>query len=308
MNSGQGQVIKMKTSAAALKRHRESYLLLTPYMIFFILFTILPVVLSVFMGFTYYNLIEPPRFIGWYNYIRLFLDDDIFIIALKNTMLFAFITGPISYALSFIVAWIINDLSRTLRAVATVLFYIPTIIGVSVYPMWRLIFSPDAYGYLNGFLMKWGILQEPVAWLIDQNQLLVILIVVQLWMSMGISFLAFVAGLQTVDRSLYEAGVMDGIKNRFQELWYITLPSMIPQLVFGAVMQIVISFSVADVSIQLAGFPSTEYAGETIVTHIMDYGSIRYEMGYASSLAVVLFVMMVATNRIVTKLLHKVGI
>ena len=306
MNSG--WVIEMRTAASALKKHRESYLLMAPYMIFFILFTILPVILSVVMGFTYYNLIEPPRFIGWYNYIRLFLDDDIFIIALKNTMLFAFITGPISYALSFIVAWIIHDLSRTLRSIATVLFYIPTIIGVFVYPMWRLIFSPDAYGYLNGMLMKWGFLREPVAWLIDQNQLLVILIIVQLWMSMGISFLAFVAGLQTIDGSLYEAGVMDGIKNRFQELWYITLPSMIPQLVFGAVMQIVISFSVADVSIQLAGFPSTEYAGETMVTHIMDYGSIRYEMGYASSLAVVLFVLMVLTNRIVTKLLNKVGI
>jgi multiple sugar transport system permease protein len=126
-------------------------------------------------------------------------------------------------------------------------------------------------------------------------------------MSLGISFLAFVAGLQTIDKNLYEAGVMDGIKNRFQELWYITLPSMIPQLVFGAVMQIVVSFSVADISIQLAGFPSTEYAGETLVTHIMDYGTIRYEMGYASAMAVVVFLMMVFTNRIVSKLLHKVG-
>jgi len=298
----------MRRPAAVFARHRESYLLLAPYMIFFLLFTILPVVLSVALGFTYYNLIEPPRFIGWYNYIRLFLDDDIFIIALKNTMLFAFVTGPISYVLSFIVAWIINDLSRTIRSIAMVLFYIPTVIGASVYPMWRLIFSPDAYGYLNGMLMSLGIVSEPVAWLIDQNQLLGILILVQLWMSMGISFLAFVAGLQTVDSSMYEAGVMDGISNRFQELWYITLPSMVPQLVFGAVMQIVISFSVADVSIQLAGFPSTEYAGETLVTHIMDFGSIRYEMGYASSMAVVLFAMMVVTNRVVTKLLHKVGI
>lgn len=293
---------------ASITKHRESYLLLAPYMIFFLLFTILPVLLSVVMSFTYYNLIEPPRFIGWFNYIRLFLDDDVFLIALKNTLLFAFVTGPVSYALSFLVAWIINDLSRTLRSVATVLFYIPTIIGVSVYPMWRLIFSPDAYGYLNGLLMGWGFLREPVAWLLDKDQILMILILVQLWMSMGISFLAFVAGLQTVDKSLYEAGVMDGIKNRFQELWYITLPSMIPQLIFGAVMQIVISFSVADVSVQLAGFPSTEYAGETMVTHIMDYGSIRYEMGYASAMAVVLFVLMVSSNRIITKLLHKVGI
>ncbi|OMF21799.1 ABC transporter permease [Paenibacillus sp. FSL H8-0548] len=297
-----------KSIAQTIGMHKESYLLMTPYMIFFLLFTILPVVLSIVLGFTYYNMIEPPRFVGWYNYIRLFLDDDIFIIAVKNTLFFAFVTGPVSYLLSFLVAWMINDLSKTLRSIATTVFYIPTIIGVSVFPMWRLIFSPDAYGYLNGMLMGLGLISEPVAWLLDKEYILLILIVVQLWMSLGISFLAFVAGLQTVDRSLYEAGVMDGIKNRFQELWYITLPSMIPQLIFGAVMQIVISFSVADVSIQLAGFPSTEYAGETMVTHIMDYGSIRYEMGYASAMAVVLFFMMVFTNRLVTKILQKVGI
>ncbi|MEV5025753.1 carbohydrate ABC transporter permease [Paenibacillus sp. LPE1-1-1.1] len=297
-----------KSITQTIGRHKESYLLMTPYMIFFLLFTILPVVLSIVLGFTYYNMIEPPRFIGWYNYIRLFLDDDIFIVAVKNTLFFAFVTGPVSYMLSFLVAWMINDLSKTLRSIATTVFYIPTIIGISVFPMWRLIFSPDAYGYLNGMLMGLGIISDPVAWLLDKEYILLILIVVQLWMSLGISFLAFVAGLQTVDRSLYEAGVMDGIKNRFQELWYITLPSMIPQLIFGAVMQIVISFSVADVSIQLAGFPSTEYAGETMVTHIMDYGSIRYEMGYASAMAVVLFFMMVFTNRLVTKILQKVGI
>lgn len=297
-----------KSITQTIGRHKESYLLMTPYMIFFLLFTILPVVLSIVLGFTYYNMIEPPRFIGWYNYIRLFLDDDIFIIAVKNTLFFAFVTGPVSYVLSFLVAWMINDLSKTLRSIATTVFYIPTIIGVSVFPMWRLIFSPDAYGYLNGMLMGLGIISDPIAWLLDKEYILLILIVVQLWMSLGISFLAFVAGLQTVDRSLYEAGVVDGIKNRFQELWYITLPSMIPQLIFGAVMQIVISFSVADVSIQLAGFPSTEYAGETMVTHIMDYGSIRYEMGYASAMAVVLFFLMVFTNRLVTKILQKVGI
>ena len=297
-----------KSITQTIGRHKESYLLMTPYMIFFLLFTILPVVLSIVLGFTYYNMIEPPRFIGWYNYIRLFLDDDIFIIAVKNTLFFAFVTGPVSYVLSFLVAWMINDLSKTLRSIATTVFYIPTIIGISVFPMWRLIFSPDAYGYLNGMLMGLGIISDPIAWLLDKEYILLILIVVQLWMSLGISFLAFVAGLQTVDRSLYEAGVVDGIKNRFQELWYITLPSMIPQLIFGAVMQIVISFSVADVSIQLAGFPSTEYAGESMVTHIMDYGSIRYEMGYASAMAVVLFFMMVFTNRLVTKILQKVGI
>ncbi|MCY9663541.1 sugar ABC transporter permease [Paenibacillus alginolyticus] len=289
------------------KKHRESYLLMLPYMLFFILFTILPVILSIALGFTYFNMIEPPRFIGWYNYIRMFLDDDVFIIAVKNTLLFAFVTGPIGYFLSFLVAWMINDMSRTMRSVATTIFYLPAIAGASVYPMWFLIFSPDEYGYVNSFLIKYGFINNPIAWLLDPKYMIAVLIFIQLWMSLGISFLAFIAGLQTIDRSLYEAGMMDGIKNRFQELWYITLPSMIPQLVFGVVMQIITAFSVGDVSINLAGFPSTEYKAETMVTHLMDYGSIRYEMGYASAIAVVLFLMMVLSNRLATKLLGKVG-
>lgn len=298
----------MKTNVLkSMMKHKESYMLMTPYMIFFVFFTILPVILSITLGFTYFNMIEPPRFIGWFNYIRMFLDDDVFVIAVKNTLLFACITGPIGYVLSFLVAWMINDMPRTLRSIATTIFYLPAIAAPSVFPMWFMIFSPDEYGYVNSFLIQLGIIDDPIAWLLDPKYVMLVLIVIQLWLSLGISFLAFIAGLQTIDKSLYEAGLMDGIKNRFQELWYITLPSMIPQLIFGVVMQIVASFSVGDISINLAGFPSTEYTAETMVTHLMDYGSIRYEMGYTCAISVVLFLMMVLSNRFVNKILHKVG-
>ncbi|MBO9598947.1 MAG: sugar ABC transporter permease, partial [Cohnella sp.] len=176
-----------------------------------------------------------------------------------------------------------------------------------VYFIWLIVFSGDRYGYLNGFLMKYGFKLEPVLWLTTEKYILPIIIVVQLWLSLGTSFLAFIAGLQTIDKSLVEAGAMDGIKNRWQELWYITLPSMRPQLMFGAVMQITASFAVADVSIALAGFPSVNYAGHTIVTHLMDYGTIRFEMGYASAIATVLFFMMIGANMLTQKLLRRVG-
>ncbi|WP_123041820.1 carbohydrate ABC transporter permease [Cohnella candidum] len=291
----------------AVKKHKESYLLMTPYMLFFLAFTILPVIICIVLGFTYFSMVDAPRFIGWHNYVRMFLDDDVFIIAVKNTLLFAFVTGPIGYLISFLVAWMINDMPRTLRSIATTIFYIPAIAAPSVYPMWFQVFSPDEYGYVNSFLIRLGVIDHPIAWLLDPKYMMGVLILIQLWLSLGISFLAFIAGLQTIDKSLYEAGVMDGIKNRFQELWYITLPSMVPQLVFGAVMQIVASFSVADVSIELAGFPSTDYAAETIVTHLRDYLNIRYELGYTSAISVVLFLMMVFSSRLTTKLLHKVG-
>lgn len=289
-----------------IKMNKHLYVLMAPYMILFLLFTILPVLLSILISFTYFNMLEMPKFVGWQNYTRLFLEDDIFLIALKNTFLFAAITGPVSYLACFIFAWIINELSPKLRALMTLIFYAPSISG-NVFFIWLLIFSGDRYGIINGLLIKIGILLEPIQWLKTEAYIMPIIILVQLWLSLGTGFLAFIAGLQTVDKTLYEAGAVDGIKNRWQELWYITLPSMKPQLMFGAVIQITSSFAVADVSIQLAGFPSVNYAAETIVTHLMDFGTIRFEMGFASAIATVLFMLMVGSNMIVQKLLRKVG-
>ncbi|RPK29650.1 hypothetical protein EDO6_00273 [Paenibacillus xylanexedens] len=289
-----------------MKASKHSYVLLAPYMLLFLMFTVIPVVISIILSFTYFNMLEFPRFIGWQNYTRLFLEDDVFLIAIKNTLLFAIITGPISYIACFVFAWIINELTPKWRAFMTLIFYAPSISG-NVYFIWLMIFSGDRYGIANGLLIKWGFLLEPIQWLKTEAYIMPILILVQLWLSLGTGFLAFIAGLQTVDRTLYEAGAVDGIKNRWQELWYITLPSMRPQLMFGAVIQLTTSFAVADVSIALAGFPSVNYAAETVVTHLIDFGTTRFEMGYASAIATVLFMIMVGTNLLVQKLLRRVG-
>lgn len=290
----------------AMKAHKHAYILMAPYMLLFGLFTVLPVIMSMLISFSYFNMLEFPKFIGWQNYARLFLEDDIFLIAVKNTLLFAAITGPLSYMACFLFAWIINDLRPKLRAFMTLVFYAPSISG-NIYFIWQMIFSGDRYGIANGFLIKWGFMLEPIQWLKTEVYILAIIILVQLWLSLGTGFLAFIAGLQTVDKTLYEAGAVDGVKNRWQELWFITLPSMKPQLMFGAVIQLTTSFAVADVSMYLAGFPSVNYAAETIVTHLMDFGTIRFEMGFASAIATVLFTLMVGTNLFVQRLLHKVG-
>lgn len=275
-------------------------------MTIFFLFTVIPVVFSLVLSLFYFNMLEFPRFVGWQNYSRLLLNDDVFMIALKNTLLFAVITGPVSYIACFLFAWIINELSPKVRAFMTLVFYAPSISG-NVFFIWLIVFSGDSYGYLNGFLMKTGIILEPIQWLLNEKYILPIVILVQLWLSLGTSFLAFIAGLQTVDRTLIEAGAVDGIRNRWQELWFITLPSMRPQLMFGAVMQITGAFAVADISVALAGFPSVNYAAHTIVTHLMDYGSIRFEMGYASAIATVLFGIMLGTNMLTQKMLRRIG-
>ena len=298
---------RIKKLGDDVKVNRVSYLMMLPYLIFFVLFTILPVIVSIVLSFTDYDMVQAPVFVGLENYFQIFLNDEYFIVSLKNTLIFAIILGPASYVICFLVAWLINDLKPMARACVTALFYIPTIVGAAGWGVWRLIFSSDQYGLINGFLMKLSLINEPIGWLTDEAYILPVLIVVSLWMSMGISFLTFIAGFQNVDKTLYEAGMMDGIKNRFQELWYITIPSMSNQMIFGAVMQIVNCFAVGEVSAVLAGLPSTGYAGETIVTHIMDYGNLRFEFGYACAMGVVLVLMMQYSKKLATSLISKMG-
>jgi multiple sugar transport system permease protein len=289
-----------------LKKHKVAYAMVAPYMILFTLFTTIPVLLSLVVSFTDFNLLQMPNFVFFDNYIRLFLDDDIFLIACKNTLIFAIIVGPTSYLMSLMVAWFINELPPKIRAVVTLVFYAPSISG-QVYLIWGTLFSGDAYGWVNGTLMNLGLITSEIQWFQDADYIMPLCIVVSLWMSLGTGFLSIIAGLQGVDRSLYEAGAVDGIKNRWQELWYITLPSMKPQLMFNAILTITGAFGYGGVVSALCGFPSVDYAAHTITHHLDDYGGARYEIGYASAIATVLFAIQIFANRVISKALSKVG-
>ncbi len=298
--------IKMKAVRSIIKKEKVSYLFLMPYALVFFAFNVLPVIIAMILSFSYYNVLESPQFIGWQNYINLFLHDEIFSLSVKNTLLFALITGPLGYFAALFFAWTISKLAPVLRAVMVVIFYAPTISG-QVYLVWKVFFSGDQYGYLNGILMRLGFIYEPIQWLQNPSYMFGCVVVVALWTSLGAGFLSFVAGFQGIDNSLYEAGVIDGIKNRWQELWFITLPSMRPQMMFGAVMSITAAFSIYEVPAMLCGFPSTDYAVHTVVGHLVDYGTIRYDMGYASAIATVLFIAMILTNKVVQYLLKQLG-
>lgn len=289
-----------------IRTHGIYYLFVAPFLLPFSVFVIVPVLMSIGYGFTYYNMLEPAKFLGAANYIRLFTQDEVFLIALKNTLLIAAVTGPVSYLLCFFLAWMINDLPPKIRALFTLAFYTPSI-TTSVYVVWVFIFSGDRYGLLNSVLLRLNVIDVPIVFLKTPEYMMAAVIVVSLWMSLGTSFLAFIAGFQGLDKTLFEAGAVEGIRNRWQELWYITLPMMRPQMMFGAVMQITAAFSVGDVGNQLVGFPSVDYATHTVMNHLTDYGSIRFELGYASAIATVLFLMMVGANKLVNLLLSRVG-
>ncbi|MCM1313738.1 MAG: sugar ABC transporter permease [Prevotella sp.] len=285
------------------KKNSDCYLMLMPFMVLFLIFTVIPVVMSVPVSFTDFNMIQSPEFIGLSNYTALFLSDKIFMKSIRITLIFAFFTGLISYIMCLMVAWLIDSMPRKTGDFFTVIFYIPSM--ANVYSVWRVIFSGDMNGYINSLLISIGFITSPIQWLTDGRYVLFTAIIVQMWLSLGAGFLAIRAGLRGIDRSMYEAGAVEGIRNKFQELIYITIPSMKPHLMFAGVMQIVSSFTAGTVIQNIAGFPTTDYNAHTVMTHAYDYGWVRYEMGYASAICMILFLVMYFVNRLLEKILGK---
>lgn len=290
--------------ARRIKKNSVYYVMIAPFFLIFFLFVFIPVISAVVLSFTSFDMVQLPDFTGFDNYIRLLFDDEIFLKALQNTLIFAVVTGPVGFLLSFVVAWLINELNPALRKFITLVMYAPTLAG-NIYFIWQFIFASDSKGLANSVLSSLGILQDPVNWLTDAKYSFAVVIIVLIWMSLGTGFLSFVAGLQSLDRSYFEAAAIDGIKNRWQELFYVTLPQMGPQLMFGAVMQISTAFAVGSVNQALTGFPSSNYSTHTLLLHMLDYGTVRFEMGYSSAIAVVLFILMMASWLLVNKVLKK---
>ena len=289
-----------------IKRKKACYLYILPFGILFFTFTVLPVAMSIILSFTNYNVFKFPDFVGFNNYIDLFFNDKIFLKSVINTITIAMVTGPFGYIASFLIAWMINNLNSRIQFIMVLLIYSPSISG-NLYTIWAIIFSDDANGYLNSILSYLGLIDTNIYWLTDKQYMMMVVLIVSLWMSMGAGFLSFVAGIKGVDRSQLEAGAIDGIRNRWQELWYVILPSMKPQLLFGAVMSINSAFACGAVSAAMCGMPSTDYAVHTVVNHLTDYGTTRFEMGYASAIATVLFLAMILCKKLIQNLLSKVG-
>ena len=291
-------------SKAEMKKNTPYYILLAPFFLIFVLFMLLPVLASVILSLTDFNMVQVPNFVGLENYLRIFIEDTVFMKALRNTLVYALITGPIGFILSFVIAWLINELSHTVRTIVTFCVYAPALTG-NIFFIWSYIFSSDSAGFLNNILIQLGIISDPIYWLTDTTYNFWIVMVVTIWLSFGTGFLSFVAGLQALDRTYYEAAALDGLKNRWQELYYVTFPQMGPQLLFGAVTAISSAFSVGNVNRMLTGFPSTDYSTHTILLHIIDYADNRYELGYSSALSVVLFAMMILSWVLIQKWLKK---
>lgn len=306
--SRHGDMSRAQWTLHLMKQNWIAYVMIAPFMILFFALTVLPIVVGLIVSLTNYNMLQWPDFVGFDNYVQLFLNDELFLKALSNTLVFAVAVGPASYILSFVVAWFINEIPPKARAVVTLIFYAPSISG-GAYVVFKTLFSSDAYGWVNAWLIKLGIIDTPILFFSDVSYIMPLCIVVALWMSLGTAFLSFIAGLQGLDRSQFEAAAVDGITNRWQELWYVTLPNMKPQLMFGAVLAITQSFGFGTEVTELTNSSTggTDYTAYTLTHHIGEYGNSRWEVGYASAINFVLFLLMIGSNMLINKMLAKVG-
>lgn len=292
----QSKVLKSRRRSDNLR----TFILLLPYGVLFLAFIAVPVSVAIGLSFTYFDVINSPRFAGFDNYITLVTQDEAFLkYVLPNTFKYAFIVGPGGYVLSFFLAWMLTQVQRVPRTLMTLAIYTPSMLGeVFVRVIWRTIFSGDQSGIVNHFLMSLGITEKPIMFLLSPEHLMNIMILVSLWSAMGIGFLAMISGILNIDQELYEAAYVDGMKNRFQEIIYITIPSMKPQMLFGAVMAIVNAFNMGYIGVGLSGQnPTPGMAGQLITNHIEDYGFLRYEMGYAAALSVALLLIVMLFSK-----------
>lgn len=300
-------VTKKKNKIAKRENNKNGYLFVAPYVIIFSLFILIPVILAAILSFTNFNAIEFPSWVGFLNYITLLTSDEVFMqYVLPNTVVYAVVVGIGGYILSFVLAWALCNLSKGPRTIFALILYSPSMTtGVAMTVLWKVIFSGDQTGLLNSWLMSLGVINEPIIWLVNVDFLLPIVIIIGLWSSMGIGFLSMIAGILNGDESLYEAAAIDGVKNRFQEMIYITIPQMKPQMLFAAVMAIVGAFQNGLISTLLTGNPSPGYAAQLIVNHIEDYGFLRYEMGYAAAVSVVLLLIVQIFSKAANALLSE---
>lgn len=285
--------------------HHSIFFLQLPFLSLFVVFIIIPVIVAIGLSFTDFNSIERPNVVGLDNYVNILTDDAIFMEhALPNTIQFSIIVGVGGYFLSFFLAWSLAQISKLPRTIMAIILYLPSMTsGVMLSTVWQVIFAGDKVGYLNSILLKLDVIQKPIIWLSDSKYLLLIMIVVSLWSSMGVGFLAMMAGILNVNKELYEAAYIDGVKNRFQEILYVTIPAIRPFMMFGAVMAIVNTFQNGSIGVMLSGTnPTPGYAGQLLVTHAEEYAFIRYEMGYGAALSVIILILIWVISQISKRL------
>ncbi len=273
------------TTAKKNKRDTLSaWLMLSPFLIFFILFVLYPIIMNFYYSFTNYNLFKAPNFIGLKNYEKL-LKDEVFHKAIYNTTVYALISIIGLTVLGLLAATALNRKIRGIKAIRMLFIFPYATSMTAVSLIWLMMFDPLS-GFLNKALITLNL--PPSNWLFDKNISLWCLIFVNVWKNMGYCMLIFLAGMSSIPIDIYEAAVIDGASDR-QKLWNITIPMLKPVTFFVLVTTTLESFKTFEqVLIMTRGDPLN--ATTTIVHQIYLRGFSEFKMGYASAMTVVLFI------------------
>ena len=280
---GKRTVIRPKLTKNARIEERYGYLFISPWLIGFVIFSGGPILVSIFMSFTFYDIVNPSRWTGFGNYISLF-QDELFWISLKSTATYAASTVGVGIVAAFAMALLLNRSIAGLSFWRT-LFYLPSVIsGVAVSLLWMWIFQRD-FGILNQLLWQLFRIEGP-GWFSSDKWVIPSLMIMSLW-SIGGGIIIYLARLQSIPTELYEAAEIDGA-GTWRKLWSVTIPLMTPVIFFQLIMGIIGSFQVFTVAfVVTSGRPT--YAWLFYVLYLYRNAFEYYKMGYASAMAWVLF-------------------
>ncbi len=299
-NSPQPKAHSRMTPAA----RREAvvfYLTVSPWIIGFLLFTVIPMAISLYLSFTRWNVVNPPQWIGLDNYVRMFTDDPDFYQSLKVTILYTITSVPLQIVVALGLAILLNEATRAVGFFRTA-FYIPSIVAsVASAVLWQWIFNPR-FGPINGLLRSFG-LGAP-NWFNDPNYALIALVIMSGW-GVGGQMLIFLAGLKGIPRSLYEAAEVDGA-GRLTRFVRLTLPMLSPTIFFNLIMAMIGAFQTFDSAFVISTARSGQIGSPLKSTlfyllHLYQEGFSFLNMGYASALAWVLFIIILTVTVVINR-------
>jgi multiple sugar transport system permease protein len=263
------------------------YLFIAPTYLFYIAFLLLPLCFTIYFSFTEYNVLKPPNWVGFSNYIQIFKDKTMAKVT-ANTIIYAVCTTIFKTTIALIFALILNNkyLYRWVRNTARVSIFFPYLVAMSyVALIWSFMFSKDM-GVVNYYLNRFGI--SPLPWFTDTRYALSMLIGLDVWKHMGYAMLIYLAGLQGISNEYYEAGIIDGA-NRWQLIKHITLPLLRPTTIMLVILHTIYGLQAFDsMSVITQGGPGN--STRSVLLYIYDKAFKSYDMGYSSALSVLMII------------------
>ncbi|NQU95640.1 MAG: sugar ABC transporter permease [Candidatus Omnitrophica bacterium] len=274
-----------------LNEAKWSYIFIAPAVLLFLIFVVGPVIASFYWSFTEYDAIHAPKWVGLANYKNIFFNDPRFWKSVRNTCLYTLGVIPLGTALSLLLAIAVDQQIR-FKNFFRAIYFIPSVTSViALSVIWKWLFAGEKYGLINHILIRVGL--QPVDWLMSPVWTLPAIMIMSIWASLGYNMILFLAGLQTIPKTVYEAADIDGA-NVFDKFWHITLPLLKPFTVFVVIIGFITSFQVFErvyiMTQSELGIGGVLDSALTVVAYLYDMGFRKFKMGYASALGYIVFV------------------